>query len=619
MKTTLIVSLILLVSLVGCKKSEQPDLQAALNWEQMQQRPRPPLPPAATWPEEQAQRTAALEKYIAENQVAYDWFMQFPFGKTTGTPYILLKLLPTLAPEIWGEGDNPLEIAGLFMDERLPGYPVPRGIGWTGMTREDPNGAVDHASFSCSACHVGRVRLDDGSIRYLDGGINTHFNLSAYRVAIQKTIEKLTGDAQGDAEKLLKATHTVNEALDKVHAEDPTFFYKDYTFGDRHFDAAYEAKQVERFKLESTLLLTVFLLRNHVNYQALEALINQNYKGFESEMYQGFGGMVDATGTFASWGYALGADAKKILHPDSKATPEKSLPPTPGITDFMVVWEQDKRRVRWNEDETVLIDGGGQWNGNIPIPMYRNMAAQLTLGLGPDTDFRIGAFAVVLLEGLAAPVYPFDVDLALAKQGEVLYEQNCEGCHRPHNGDIYNIGTDTSRAYVADQSIVEGGRSFFTAMLPASRSLTIPPDWKKIAPTAIYDNVSLVGNKEIVMRNADEQHGYNALPLGGVWAQAPYLHNGSIPTIYHLLVPSERPVAFLKSSLDYDKELLGFAWSLDGPKRDAAAYVFDTSAFGAFSNAGHDKDIQEDGQTYKLDWSDDKAGDMAIIEYMKTL
>ena len=121
------------------------------------------------------------------------------------------------------------------------------------------------------------------------------------------------------------------------------------------------------------------------------------------------------------------------------------------------------------------------------------------------------------------------------------------------------------------------------------------------------------------MRDANDQHGYNALPLGGIWAQAPYLHNGSVPTIYHLLVPSERPTAFLKSSLDYDKELLGFSWSLDGPVQDSAAYVFDSRAFHAFSNAGHDKDIQDGDNTYKLDWSDDEDGVMAIIEYMKTL
>lgn len=619
MKAPLVCSLILLVALAACKKEKEVDMQAGENWEQMQQAPRPPLPPAATWPEEQAQRTAALEQYIEDNEDAYAWFTQFPFGVNYGTPMIILKLMPVIAPEHWGSDENPFDIAGLFFDERLPGYPVPRGIGWTGMTREDPQGAVDHTAFSCSACHVGRVRLDDGSTQYLDGGVNTHLNLSAYRVAIQKTIEKLTHGATNDIDKVLKATHRINAALDSVHAADPNYFYNDYTFAGRRYDAAYETAQIERFKREADVLVGVFLLRNGINYQALEALIDQNYQGFESEMYRGFGGMVDATGTFSSWGYVLKDDAEKLLTLGLKdgGPPSQSLPPAPGITDFMVVWEQGKRKVSWNDDKTALVDGGGQWNNNIPIPMYRNMAAQLTLGLANDTDFRISALAVVLLEGLSAPVYPFDVDMELAAKGKPIYEANCASCHRAHNGEIYDMGTNMDRAHVVNEGIADGARSFFTRMLPETTTLTIPPAGIKIAPTAIYDGVWLDGDKEIVMRPVDEQRGYAALPLGGVWAQAPYLHNGSIPTIYHLLVPSERPAAFLKSSLDYDKNYLGFAWRLDRPKTDSAAYVYDTSAFRAFSNAGHDTNTE----TYRLDWSGDVDRDsvMAIIEYMKTL
>ena len=114
---------------------------------------------------------------------------------------------------------------------------------------------------------------------------------------------------------------------------------------------------------------------------------------------------------------------------------------------------------------------------------------------------------------------------------------------------------------------------------------------------------------------------YNALPLGGIWAQAPYLHNGSVPTLYHLLVPDERPGVFMKSRLDYDKELVGFSWRMGTGSAGGGdeGYRFDTGAIEAFSNAGHDKDIAVGGETYRLNWSGDKDGAMAIIEYMKTL
>ena len=117
----------------------------------------------------------------------------------------------------------------------------------------------------------------------------------------------------------------------------------------------------------------------------------------------------------------------------------------------------------------------------------------------------------------------------------------------------------------------------------------------------------------------DEHHGYNARPLSGVWAQAPYLHNGTVPTVYHLLVPDERPVSFIKSRLDYDPRYLGFSWDTQQTANQNEGYLFQTNAIPALSNKGHDKDIVEGKKTYRLNWSGDKEGAFAIIEYLKTL
>jgi hypothetical protein len=82
-------------------------------------------------------------------------------------------LLPKIAPQEWGSKENFLDVVGLFNDEREPGFPVARGFGWTGLARDDPFGAIDFAALSCGSCHIGRVRLNDGSLRYIDGGVNT--------------------------------------------------------------------------------------------------------------------------------------------------------------------------------------------------------------------------------------------------------------------------------------------------------------------------------------------------------------------------------------------------------------------------------------------------------------
>ena len=568
-------------------------------------------PAGGEWRAEQDRRLKALDAYISRKPVAYRWFADFPFGLTDGAPFIILKLLPKLAPEEWGSADNFLDVAGLFIDERDPTYPIARGFGWTGLARADPNGAVDYAALSCGACHIGRVRLDDGSLRYLDGGVNAQFNLVQYRVRVKNTLEKITAGAATPEEKTERATRAILTALDKAHAQDKNYFYKNYSFAGRRFDAAYETRQIELFMQDAAAIVDKFLKRSGLEYASLLDLVDKNYKGFEDEMTKGFGGMADATGVSTAMAYAAAEAAGQ--NPD----PKTSLPPTPGITDFMAVWEQEKRLARWSEDHTQLVDGGGQWNGNIPIPIFRNLAAELTLGLGRDTDIRIAAFSEDLLRDLPAPVYPFPVDLALAKKGAALFEENCAACHRPHNGKVYDLGVDLGRARVVSDSIAKNARDSFTRICPPARVVEMPPSGERIAPCAKFEGVSLENRADVSMADPATHEGYNALPLGGVWAQAPYLHNGSVPTLYHLLVPRERPAVFIKSRLDYDKKLVGFSWE-PAQALSREGYRFDTTSFPALSNKGHDKDAVEDGKTLKLDWSDDVAGAMAIVEYLKT-
>jgi hypothetical protein len=128
--------------------------------------------------------------------------------------------------------------------------------------------------------------------------------------------------------------------------------------------------------------------------------------------------------------------------------------------------------------------------------------------------------------------------------------------------------------------------------------------------------------------------GYQAPPLDGIWATAPYFHNGSVPTVYAVLNPDARPKYFRRrdsTGLDaYDPMRLG--WKVeelphgqtDGPvtsatpqlrdpARQAAAAtferrkIFDTTLPGK-SNAGH---------PFGQPLSDSER--RAVIEYLKTL
>jgi hypothetical protein len=95
--------------------------------------------------------------------------------------------------------------------------------------------------------------------------------------------------------------------------------------------------------------------------------------------------------------------------------------------------------------------------------------------------------------------------------------------------------------------------------------------------------------------------GYKARPLNGIWATAPYLHNGSVPNLVELLKPAaERAPTFHVGSREYDPVNVGF-------KDDPAQPLFDTSVPGN-SNKGH---------SFAAPLSNEERRD--LLEYLKSL
>ena len=138
-----------------------------------------------------------------------------------------------------------------------------------------------------------------------------------------------------------------------------------------------------------------------------------------------------------------------------------------------------------------------------------------------------------------------------------------------------------------------------------------------------------------------EYQGYVADALDGIWARGPYLHNGSVPTLYQLLAPTERPKTFVRGSISYDDKYVGWKWKLaeiDSIRTDdPQAVLFQTTWDGA-KNCGHDRNLTVDsaGRILRTDWSPRDRTDavkvrldwsgpeyrqalMDLLEYLKTL
>jgi mono/diheme cytochrome c family protein len=179
------------------------------------------------------------------------------------------------------------------------------------------------------------------------------------------------------------------------------------------------------------------------------------------------------------------------------------------------------------------------------------------------------------------PAYPFSVDAALAAEGASLFRTECASCHGPGGArtgtviPVAEIGTDRHR---------------LDMWTPASA----------VAYNAYGDGHSW---KFSHFRTGG---GYVAVALEGLWLRAPYLHNGSVPTLADLLAPeSERPRLFWRGYDVYDPVRVGFV--SDGDQARRIGTRFDTSLPGD-SSAGH---------TYGTTLSPQQKN--ALIEYLKTL
>jgi hypothetical protein len=96
------------------------------------------------------------------------------------------------------------------------------------------------------------------------------------------------------------------------------------------------------------------------------------------------------------------------------------------------------------------------------------------------------------------------------------------------------------------------------------------------------------------------------------WATAPYLHNGSVPTLYHLIA-GKRPSTFFRGNTTYDQELVGYTWEADTTS-NGRAFLYDTLLSG-FANTGHSGPEFNGG----IDWDAEPQKLWDLLEYLKTL
>jgi len=300
-------------------------------------------------------------------------------------------------------------------------------------------------------------------------------------------------------------------------------------------------------------------------------------------------------------------------------TPEKDQI---GTVDFPSIWFQGMRKTRSADGCPMEL----HWDGNNDAVEERDLSAAFGTGaLPPIIDHvNLGKIERWLLDGSVPPRFtdfgfPKEAfDQQLAYKGERIYAERCANCHGATGRDftgawvgqvtpIEVIGTDRYRLdnYTEELSSIQ-------AMLYADeKKVAGADDGSSPLDEAHLQSCGMTahGAQENTYRfkRFHKTNGYANLPLDGIWLRAPYLHNGSVPTLWDLLSPAPmRPAFFFRGNDVYDWKKMGFE-SERGTAPDGTDYFKYVTTYPGNSNKGHDYGTD-------LPVEDKKA----LIEYLKT-
>lgn len=479
-----------------------------------------------------------------------------------------------------------------FMLESTDPHKLP--VGWTTELRTLGKHKVPFIGINCSACHSGELHYQGNTVR-IDGAPNLFaleqffHDLQAAAAAVRtnsleafkfiRAVIRLNHDAQGEGE-FLEVSPTALQFLESVNEADGLSAQEqeaaDLIGGAVH--RTLERKTDELQKLSHPIagdILKALVESGHYLERRL-ATLEVLAKAIDCGVDLG-PGRGDSFGIIRDLLFPF--DGVRLDAPVS----------TPHLFGFGSY-------------------GWIHWDGNTQSVMQRNLAQAIALGADYDPVTHHSSVLPHNLHQLEkagrklkAPAWPENIfgaiDRARAQRGrDVFQQQRCAECHTGEK--VYSLAeVGTSPVRSSNFALPLAGRPFPGVLADFGAQTTmvlfqqhnIPPEKaKELEP----------GTPEWRATG-----GYVARSLAGLWATAPFLHNGSVPSVYELLQPAaKRSVRFSVGQREFDPKKLGFI--LDVPNPD---FILDTTIQGN-GNQGHEFGVNLPEES-KLD----------LIEYLKTL
>ena len=483
----------------------------------------------------------------------YSWFMNLELADSRGLlsdSSVLEKLgfIPQQPAE-----NNPAGLPAGFSRDRSA-----NGTVWVGLT--------------CAACHA-RLLTFSGNRIYIDGGPG----LLDF-VTFEQTVYAS-----------LKSTLTNKNKFQRFAKK-----------------LGYAGEKINNLIVDLKERVSFFELRHAAN---------------ETEVTHGYG-RIDAFGQIFN---AVAVEALGL--PDNRHPPDAPV-------SIPALWDASHLDlVQWNASAINREPGPLAQNITTAFAVYGRIDITGKQSLGYDSSVHIRNLGYLQSQyyKLQSPAWPAGVLGELDKQkivqGEKIYRQNCQSCHQViDRGDprrklkagviaLDEVGTDrkTAENFISSRSktgVLEGTKVQVLLGEPFDETAqTIELVLNAVAGSMLDQPLATIA--AIIQESADvydadmdfARKAYKARPLNGVWASAPYLHNGSVPTLYDVLLPADqRPKTFYVGSRELDIVKVG----LRSDYSENASF-FDTTLTGN-SNAGH-----EFGATLA------DAERWALVEFLKTL
>lgn len=530
-------------------------------------------------------------------------------------------------------------------------------------------GSMDRVFFSCAACHVGRVMVA-GKMKSLPGMPNTEIEAQYYSKLLM-----LTGAALVDSGFDSASTTPVNPASIKPNTSAVRALYAEMLDKARlKPDTLYGSSlaQIARAKIQTLAVADAFPsviqdliavgVKTHFIYHVVAR--NNAYRQPLPDVFEDRPGQMDAFGV-ASGLVAIHTRRKdnsflEFIRRDnadspffsgfSKANglPEDVAGMTERVTDARIAADRVFRNISaWAPPVPAPIDiksvnwaterYHANWDGNQGASSRTLASGASATGDPRMVNVRIHEPLNPFIDNLPPPPYPFgSLDLARAREGKELFKEKCARCHMPRNERIYpasTLGVDPNRTLV-NTSVSRYGLAALVmeacTIYGMNQQGQPGADW--CMPKGDWQAKLDEYFRNTPRRVAEGTNGYKADMPRGIWAQAPYLHNGSVPTLGHLVCSATRPKRFLRGNVYYDEALVGFEWQdrprvRYGPDDTIHLREYDTAVPGK-ANTGHTFGSDLCPDTTGLDPVVDRKeietrllGSRvgALLEYLKTL